>query len=185
MKSSHSQKGNAVTIVIIVVLVMAVLGLLGYVFWNNFMNKPATKTAETNQTQATKTTSESKTLAITEWGVSGNYSTDSGIQYGWFAGQAGGSTLYLEVPSYSKVCVGNYGGSIQRLLGSDHVSTPTGETDQTYDEYYAANPNEYGKKIDDYYYSYTNATAPCGNDKNLESQLKSAGNEIVSSLKAN
>jgi hypothetical protein len=51
MKSSVSQKGSIVHIIVIVVLVIAILGALGYVFWQHFIEHKSTTTAQTtNQT---------------------------------------------------------------------------------------------------------------------------------------
>ena len=69
MKKLNNQTGSA-HVIIILILVLAVLGLLGFVFYQNFVNKPATKQADTSQTTAQ--TQTDKTLVISEWAVKGN-----------------------------------------------------------------------------------------------------------------
>lgn len=79
MKSRHSQAGSA-HLVIIIVLAVALIGVLGFVFWQNFVNKPAPKTADTTQT--TQTTSSKNTVAVSEWGVKGTTTEDTtGLTY--------------------------------------------------------------------------------------------------------
>lgn len=48
MKSQTKESGSTVHIAVIVILVVAVLGLLGFVFWQNFVNKTSSQSANSD-----------------------------------------------------------------------------------------------------------------------------------------
>ena len=55
------QSGHTLLIIVIVVMSLAILGLLGFVFWQNFVNKPASGSNVTNYTEC-KAATNSKIL---------------------------------------------------------------------------------------------------------------------------
>lgn len=176
MKKSNNQAGSAHT-VIIVVLVIAVLGLLGFVFWQNFVNKPAT----TMTPAATSQTAQSdKSLAISEWGVKGSYSTISQVGYSY---NKDGDSISLTTAGLPDMCGGQNGvGTIERYTSDSVFPKSSG---QTVASYYDQHTSKSQAHVGNYYYIYNGPSAPCDPDGGTtQTQLKTVTQQIAADLQA-
>ena len=182
MKSRIKEQGSAAHIIIIVVLVLAVLGLLGFVFWQN-MNKPVdNKTATTDSTATSETTdkessSNSKTLTVTEWSVSGTYSAESTI--GYTVNQFG--SLSISDPSQRSGCEAL--GSISRGNAGDDAVVGSTYSGKTTKEAYDLGYGDARAQVGEYYYLYTGPQQSCDDAANQEKAVD-AVKEFVTNLKA-
>lgn len=173
MKSRIKEQGSALHIVIIIVLVLAVLGLLGFVFWQNFINKPVgtQNTAGDTNTSAidTGSTSATRTLTISEWGIKGDY---TGTKEFGYVIESGGYSPAVRLTSDVLVDVCTNTGDIFRFKADEVTNLgpgSTGNPDITAKDAYdtMAVPNiSWGAKshIGDYYYFLARPQSACLED---------------------
>jgi cytoskeletal protein RodZ len=171
-----SQTGST-HVVIIIVLVVAVLGLLGFVFWQNFVNKPATVTAPAS---TSNTTQSDKSLAISEWGVKGSYSTLTQVGYSY---NKDGDSISLTTSGLPDLCGGQNGVGTVTRYASDSVF-PNGNG-QTVASYYDQHTSKSQAHVGNYYYIYNGPSAPCDPDGGTtQTQLKTVTQQIAADLQA-
>ena len=180
MKKLNNQTVSA-HVIIIVILILAVLGLLGFVFWQNFVNKPATSSNTSSATQSapSNTTKNNKTLIITEWGVKGSYSSDA--TYGYKIDQYG--YLQLTDPSLSTLCASEL-SYILRATASEVPAIGTGNA-LTSKEIYDQQASKNGAvKFGDYYYFIFRAQSTCDTEAEtvVQGDIYTAESSILASL---
>ncbi len=177
MKSRHSQTGSAH--VIIIVLIVALLGVLGFVFWQNFMNKPAS--TQTSAAQTAPQTPTGKTLTVSEWGVKGTYNVTSSTP--GYTYDAGSDSISLTASGLPSGCGGLNGvGTIERYKSDAVFPNSNGQTAASY---YNQNVSPYQAHVGNYYYLFNAPTAPCSPDGGaVQTALLTATEQIVSSLQA-
>jgi hypothetical protein len=182
MKKSK-QTGSA-HIVIVIVLVLALLGALGFVFWQNFVNKPATQGAVTSSTS--QTALNDKTLLISEWGVKGSYDAKdlSSVNYTFSGG--GNNRITLTAANLPDNCGGLNGiGVIYRLSG-DQPLPIVGDEETTQQAYQRLGKGDAFVQVGDYYYFFYAPNAPCDPEGGTtETQLNIAIKQIEKSLEQN
>jgi hypothetical protein len=179
MKSRILEKGSSAHIVIIIVLVVALLGALGFVFWQNFVNKPATTSTTDSLVLADNTDSENNNIAISEWGVSGSYTktNESLVQY-ILDTSNGYDYVYFDTTNVPDDCK-SYGGTIKRFGKTDDVVYNSGSTGSTAVQIYDENGGDTDKfkKIGDMYYLYEGPQSVCRMDNEDPGQI--AAGDIV------
>ncbi len=183
MKVRHSQAGSA-HLVIIIVLAILLLGVLGFVFWQNFMNKPATttKTDNTTQSVSTDTSSKDKTLSVTEWGVKGTYQSDT--TYGYAIDQYG--LLHFTDPKLSAACSQELSDISRATANELPILSGTGNSltaQEVYDQQTNQGPAAH---VGDYYYFFVHAQSACDTDAEttIQGDIGTSESEFVSSLTA-
>jgi hypothetical protein len=179
MKKSK-QTGSAHT-VIIIVLVLALLGVLGFVFWQNFVNKPATKTAGASSTS--QTALNNKTLSISVWGVKGSYDAKDLSSVSYTFPEGGNNLITLTAANLPNNCGGLNGiGVIYRLSG-DQPLPIVGDDETTQQAYQRLGKGDAFVQVGDYYYYFFAPNAPCDPEGGTtETQLNAAIKQIVKSL---
>lgn len=193
MKSQNKESGSVVHIVVIIILVVALLGVLGFVFWQNFVNKPVTKTADTSQTTSTTKSQSDKTLVISGWAVEGNY-TDTSVDFVATPGTSFGTDVVNLTDSKLASVAGceknNATGYISRLTGDAQINSDGLTASERYDDFVKTGSDNNGyfaiSHVGNYYYMYTSPQAGCSTDgsaSDIETAASLSAAKVVKSLR--
>jgi len=191
------QSGSTIHIVIITILIAAVLGLLGFVFWQNFVNKPATSTESTGSSTVADETPDSTAseqvgtgtlLAVSSWGIQGRY-VDGSVKLQYELNTSFGSeSLSLTDPrlaDYTGCTDPHEAGYVQRYLANQEFFTIGDQTPKKASVRYAEGYGAARGHAGDYYYFYTSPQASCSTDATASAIQEAAANaakEFVTSL---
>lgn len=182
MIKKYTQQGSA-HIIIVVTLVVALLATLGFVFWQNFIDKDSSSTADTSktidstagnysETPAAATTNNQGYVVVKEWGVKFKSSISDKLEY----------KVYSSVGLSSNTAYDALGLKIKlsALIDKDCTKFGTDLYRQT-----QAQSDYRTRKMGDYYYFVTGAPGECSEHaSDIKIQTKILSDLAIDNLEA-
>jgi hypothetical protein len=164
MKSRILEKGSSAHIVIIIVLVVALLGALGFVFWQNFVNKPATTSITESSAETKQVTSSDNMLVVKEWGVKGDIGELADVSYTiddeTNQADEGYQSMTISADGLPAECNNLSVGKTVRLTANQQIPVAAGPSESTAKEAFDSNDSGLAAHVGEYYYFYY---GPVGN----------------------
>jgi hypothetical protein len=180
MKTTLSQRGSGVTVVIIVLLALTVVGLIGWIVFGSSDRDDTVATSTEQQSRMANNTADD-TFAIAEWNVKGRSSSGVSLKYTI----RGAEASFVSSDTEKIGCGYGTAGTIVRYGENDQVLNPaTGESMGVAKTYYASAASV-SSHVGTYYYQYVAPQATCS-DQNITGQeaATKAADQLATSLAA-
>lgn len=191
MRATQKQSGGA-HVIIVVILIIALLGVLGFVFWQNFINKSASDTQASSETQTTTSVAKGEVatsqgeLVLSSSHVKGTYATEWGMSARPMTGGTSGTKIIGYILSSAKLssdaqdkqgCAAQ-AGTIQIVNPGDTWSEDRSGNNIPIDQYVGQD----AKKVGSHYYVYVDPYACSGDVSSLS--LSAADASLLTSYRA-